>query len=52
VRHEEVRIEREPIIDANIGAATSRPAISEEEHEVIRHQERPVVEKNDGASGA
>jgi len=45
VRHEEVRVEREPITDANIGAATSGPAISEEEHEVILHEERPVVEK-------
>jgi uncharacterized protein (TIGR02271 family) len=45
VQREEVRIEREPITDANIGAATSGPDISEEEHEVILHEERPVVEK-------
>jgi uncharacterized protein (TIGR02271 family) len=45
VSHEEVRIEREPITDANIGNATSGPSISEEEHEVILHEERPVVEK-------
>ncbi|HEX8487405.1 MAG TPA: YsnF/AvaK domain-containing protein [Propionibacteriaceae bacterium] len=45
VSREEVRIEREPITDANIGNATSGPAISEEEHEVILHEERPVVEK-------
>ncbi|GKV74469.1 DUF2382 domain-containing protein [Pseudarthrobacter sp. NCCP-2145] len=45
VQREEVRIEREPITDANRGAATSGPDISEEEHEVILHEERPVVEK-------
>jgi uncharacterized protein (TIGR02271 family) len=45
VSHEEVRIEREPITDANVGAATDGPAISEEEHEVVLHEERPVVEK-------
>jgi uncharacterized protein (TIGR02271 family) len=45
VSHEEVRLEREPITDANIGAANSGPAISEEEHEVVLHEERPVVEK-------
>jgi uncharacterized protein (TIGR02271 family) len=45
VSHEEVRLEREPITDANVGAATSGPAISEEEHEVVLHEERPVVAK-------
>jgi uncharacterized protein (TIGR02271 family) len=45
VSREEVRIEREPITDANVGDATSGPAISEEEHEVILHEERPVVAK-------
>jgi uncharacterized protein (TIGR02271 family) len=45
VQREEVRVEREPITDANIGAATSGPSISEEEHEVVLHEERPVVEK-------
>jgi len=45
VSREEVRIEREPITDANIGAANAGPAISEEEHEVILHEERPVVQK-------
>ena len=45
VSHEEVRIEREPITDANRGAATDGPAISEEEHEVVLHTETPVVEK-------
>ena len=45
VSHEEVRLEREPITDANRGAATAGPEISEEEHEVVLHEERPVVEK-------
>jgi uncharacterized protein (TIGR02271 family) len=45
VSHEEVRIEREPITDANRAAATDGPAISEEEHEVVLHAETPVVEK-------
>jgi uncharacterized protein (TIGR02271 family) len=45
VRREEVRIEREPITEANVGQATSGPAISEEEHEVTLHAEEPVVEK-------
>jgi uncharacterized protein (TIGR02271 family) len=45
VQREEVRLEREPITDANIDSAESGPAISEEEHEVILHEERPVVEK-------
>jgi uncharacterized protein (TIGR02271 family) len=45
VTHEEVTIEREPITDANVGAATDGPAISEEEHEVVLHEEKPVVQK-------
>jgi uncharacterized protein (TIGR02271 family) len=45
VQREEVRVEREPITDANLDAATSGPAISEEEHEVTLHEEVPVVEK-------
>jgi uncharacterized protein (TIGR02271 family) len=45
VSHEEVRVEREPITDANRPAATDGPAISEEEHEVALHAETPVVEK-------
>jgi len=46
VSHEEVRIEREPITDANRGAAEAGPAISEEEHEVVLHGEVPVVDKD------
>jgi uncharacterized protein (TIGR02271 family) len=45
VSHEDVRIEREPITDANVGDAMDGPAISEEEHEVTLHAERPVVAK-------
>jgi uncharacterized protein (TIGR02271 family) len=45
VRREEVRVEREPITDANVGAATDGPEISEEEHEVVLHAEEPVAEK-------
>lgn len=45
VQHEEVRLEREPITDANVGDAKAGPDISEEEHEVILHEERPLVEK-------
>ena len=44
VSHEEVRVEREPITDANRGDAYDGPAISEEEHEVTLHAERPVVD--------
>ncbi|MGI8537258.1 MAG: YsnF/AvaK domain-containing protein [Mycobacteriales bacterium] len=45
VSREEVRVEREPITDGNVGAATDGPAISEEEHEVVLTEERPVVAK-------
>jgi uncharacterized protein (TIGR02271 family) len=45
VQREEVRLEREPITDANVGDATDGPAISDEEHEVTLHEEEVVVEK-------
>ena len=45
VQRERVRVEREPITDANLDAATSGPDISEEEHEVVLREEEPVVEK-------
>jgi uncharacterized protein (TIGR02271 family) len=45
VQREEVRVEREPITDANLDAATSGPDISEDEHEVTLRAEEPVVEK-------
>ncbi|AOW90333.1 DUF2382 domain-containing protein [Streptomyces olivaceus] len=44
VTHEEVRVVREPITDANRGEALAGPEISEAEHEVTLHAERPVVE--------
>ncbi|MDJ0355218.1 PRC and DUF2382 domain-containing protein [Paenarthrobacter sp. PH39-S1] len=45
VSHEEVRIEREPITEANRGAAMAGGDLTSEEHEVTLHAERPVVEK-------
>jgi uncharacterized protein (TIGR02271 family) len=45
VQREEVRVEREPITDANADQALDGPEISEEEHEVTLHTEEPVVEK-------
>jgi len=44
VSHEEVTLQREPITEANRGAAYDGPAISKEEHEVTLHAERPVVD--------
>jgi len=43
VTREEVRVEREPITDANYDKAMDGPALSEEEHEVTLTEERPVV---------
>jgi uncharacterized protein (TIGR02271 family) len=45
VQREEVRVEREPITDANRDAATDGPDISEEEHEVVLHEDEVVVDK-------
>jgi uncharacterized protein (TIGR02271 family) len=45
VQREEVRVEREPITDANVDDATSGPAISEDEHEMTLSEEQVVVEK-------
>lgn len=45
VSREEVRLEREPITDANASDALSGPDISEEEHEVVLTEERPVIAK-------
>jgi uncharacterized protein (TIGR02271 family) len=45
VQREEVRVEREPITDANLDPATSGPTISEEEHEVTLREEEVVVSK-------
>ena len=45
VSHEEVRIEREPITDANRDAAYSGKDLSEEEHEVVLTEERVITSK-------
>jgi uncharacterized protein (TIGR02271 family) len=45
VQHEEVRVEREPITDANVDQAMEGPPISDEEHEVVLHEEEVVTEK-------
>ena len=44
VSHEEVRLEREPITDANRDAALRGPDITEAEYEVTLEAERPVVD--------
>jgi uncharacterized protein (TIGR02271 family) len=46
VSHEEVRLEREPVTDANRGQTMSGSDITEEEHEVTLHAERPVASKD------
>ncbi len=45
VSHEEIRIERVPIAEANRGQAIDAPVFSEQEHEVTLYEERPVVHK-------
>jgi uncharacterized protein (TIGR02271 family) len=45
VRREEVRVEREPITDANRDEAHAGGEITEAEHEVVLHEEEPVIEK-------
>lgn len=45
VSHEEVRLEREPITDANAAQAYSGPELTESEHETSLYAERPVVDK-------
>ena len=45
VKREELRVEREPVTEANIDEATEGPAISEAEHEVPLHEEEVVTEK-------
>ncbi|MFI6391000.1 DUF2382 domain-containing protein [Nonomuraea sp. NPDC050540] len=44
VSHEEVRVEREPITEANRDAAMRGQDITEAEHEVTLHAERAVVD--------
>lgn len=46
VSHEEARIEREPITDANRDAAMDGPDITEAEHEIVLHAQRVVVDKD------
>jgi len=45
VTKESVRVEREPITEANVDQAMDGPDLSEEEHEVVLTEERPVVTK-------
>ena len=45
VRREEVRVEREPVTDANVDRPTDGPAISDEEHEMVLYEEEVVTEK-------
>jgi uncharacterized protein (TIGR02271 family) len=45
VRREEVRVEREPITDANVDSAMSGGDLTEEEHEVTLHSEEAVAQK-------
>lgn len=45
VKREEVRLEREPITDANVGDALEGPEITEAEHEVTLKEEQVVTEK-------
>ena len=45
VQREEVRVEREPITEANIGQAMSGPELSEEEHELVLTEEQVQVDK-------
>ena len=45
VQREEVRIEREPITEANLDQALDGPELSEEEHELVLHEEEVVVDK-------
>jgi uncharacterized protein (TIGR02271 family) len=44
VSREEVRLEREPVTEANRGDAFDGPDITESEHEVTLRAERPVVD--------
>jgi uncharacterized protein (TIGR02271 family) len=45
VKKEKVRLEREPITDANRAEATDGPEITENVHEEVLREEEPVVEK-------
>jgi uncharacterized protein (TIGR02271 family) len=45
VRTERAVLEREPVTEGNVDAATSGPDLSDEEHEVVLNQERVTVDK-------
>jgi uncharacterized protein (TIGR02271 family) len=45
VEREALRVEREPITDANRDQAMQGPELSEAEHEVVLHEQRPVARK-------
>ena len=45
VRHEEVRVTREPITEADRGVAGPDLVIREEDYEIVLHAETPFVEK-------
>jgi uncharacterized protein (TIGR02271 family) len=45
VEREELRVEREPITDANRDQAMQGPELSEAEHEVVLREQRPVTRK-------
>lgn len=49
VQREELRVESEPITDANVDTATQGPAISEDEHEVTLSRGAPRVAVIDAA---
>ncbi|MFD8477969.1 PRC and DUF2382 domain-containing protein [Kitasatospora sp. NPDC059673] len=43
IRHEEVRVVREPVTEANRTAAMTSEPIAEAEYDVVLHAERPIV---------
>jgi uncharacterized protein (TIGR02271 family) len=45
VSHEEVRVEREPITEANRGDAMAGPELTEQEYEVTLHADKATVTK-------
>ena len=45
VTREQVRIEREPITEANVDQAMSGPDISEDDHEAVLYEEQVVTDK-------
>ena len=45
VSHDELRVVREPVTEANVGNALDGPTLSEEEHEVVLRAEKAVVSK-------